>query len=154
MIETLEYQMGKLRQGSTKKQGLEDELITKQRNSKGVGISSAIKAKLPKLVITKFNGTHIDWIRIWNQFEAEIDKSNLPSLSKFSYLKKMLEPKVRLLVDGLPFNTEGYPRAKNILMSRYDKMSKVVKAHVETIMALPIVHGSNLYAFTNSMKNC
>ena len=58
--------MGKLRQGSTEKQGLEDKLITKQRDSRGVRNSSTIKAKLPKLVITKFSGTHIDWIRFWN----------------------------------------------------------------------------------------
>ena len=55
----------------------------------------------------------------------------------------MLEPKVRLLVDGLPFNTEGYTRAKNILTSRYGKVSEVVNAHVQAIMVLPIVHGSN-----------
>ena len=33
----------------------------------------AANTKLLKLVITKFNGTHIDWLRFWNQFEAEID---------------------------------------------------------------------------------
>ena len=52
----------------------------------------------------KFNGTPIDWIVFWNQFEAEMDKSNQPYM--FSYLKETLEPKVRLLVHGLPFNTE------------------------------------------------
>ena len=87
-IETLKYQMGKFRQGSREKQEVEDELIIKQRDSKGVGSSSTIKAKLPQLVIIKFNGTHIDWIRFWNQSGAEIGKSNLPlpSISKFSYL--------------------------------------------------------------------
>ena len=37
IIGALEQQVGKLRQRSTKKQGLEDELITMQRDSKGVG---------------------------------------------------------------------------------------------------------------------
>ena len=50
----------KIRQGSTEMQEVEDELITKQRDIKGVGSSSTIKAILPKLVITKFNGTDID----------------------------------------------------------------------------------------------
>ena len=27
------------------------------------------KTKLPKLVITKFGGTHFDWFRFWNKFE-------------------------------------------------------------------------------------
>ena len=33
--------------------------------------------KLPKLIITKFEGTHIDWFRFWNQYEFEIDRSQL-----------------------------------------------------------------------------
>ena len=70
--------MGKLSQGSTEKQGLEDELITKQRESKGVGSSSIIKAKLPKLVITKFSGAHIDCIRV--SFDGEWQQWDFPKL--------------------------------------------------------------------------
>ena len=46
--------------------------------------SVSLKAKLPKLVIRNSGRIHIDWIRFRNQFEAEIDKSNLSSISKFS----------------------------------------------------------------------
>ena len=28
------------------------------------------KAKLRKMVITKFDGTHFDWFRFWNQFKS------------------------------------------------------------------------------------
>ena len=102
----LEYQMEKLRQGSTERKELEDGLITKQRDRKGKECSSIIKAELPKLIMTRFSGTHNDWIKFWNQFEAEMDKSNWPSISKFSYLKEILEPKLCLLVDGLTFKTK------------------------------------------------
>ena len=49
----------------------------------------ATNAKLPKLIITKFKGTHLDWKRFWNQFKAEIDSANIPQITKFSYLKEM-----------------------------------------------------------------
>ena len=81
----------------------------------------ASAAKLPKLVITKFNGTPQDWLRFWNQFEAEIDKSQVAAVTKFSYLKELVEPKVRNAIDGLPFTVEGYERAKSILKSKYGK---------------------------------
>ena len=55
----------------------------------------------------------------------------------------MLEPKIRLVVDGLHFNTEGYTQVENILTSRYGKMSEAVNTHVQAIMTLQIVHGSN-----------
>ena len=34
----------------------------------------ATTVKLPKLMITKFKGTPLDWFRFWNQFESKIDK--------------------------------------------------------------------------------
>ena len=47
-------------------------------------------AKLPKLVISKFQGNHLDWVRFWNQFETEIDKSNITQVAKLSYLRELL----------------------------------------------------------------
>jgi hypothetical protein len=71
--------------------------------------------KLPKLVITKFNGQHTDRLRFWGQFKAEIDNSEASKITKFSYLKELIEPKVHSCIDGLPFTSEGYERVKNIL---------------------------------------
>ena len=115
----------------------------REDQSKKLPADSTTKVKLPKLVITKFEGTHFDWFRFWNQFENEIDKSELNSVSKLSYLKELLAPKVRLLIDGLPFNTEGYQRAKAILTSKYGKPSEVANAHIQAIMSLPVINNSN-----------
>lgn len=101
------------------------------------------KAKLPKLVITKFQGTHLDWQRFWGQFEAEIDKSDIGPVAKFSYLKELLVPRVRATIDGLPFTSEGYTRAKNVLKTKYGRPSEVANAHVQSIMGLPVITGTN-----------
>ncbi len=101
------------------------------------------KATLPKLVITKFQGTHLDWQRFWGQFEAEIDKSDIGPVAKFSYLKELLVPRVRATIDGLPFTSEGYTRAKNILKTKYGRPSEVANAHVQSIMGLPVITGTN-----------
>jgi len=79
------------------------------------------KAKLPKLVITRFQGMYLDWQRFWGQFEAEIDKSDIGQVAKFSYLKELLVPRVRATIDELPFTSEGYGRAKNILKTKYGR---------------------------------
>ncbi|XP_044178766.1 uncharacterized protein LOC122960562 [Acropora millepora] len=100
-------------------------------------------AKLPKLVISKFSGELTDWPRFWNQFEAEIDLSEVAAVTKFSYLKELVNPKVKTAIDGLPFTTEGYQRAKNILKSKYGQMSEIVNAYVQNIMALPMITGSH-----------
>ena len=39
--------------------------------------SESNKVKLPKMVISKFEGTALDWFRFWNQFDTEIDKQDI-----------------------------------------------------------------------------
>eukprot|EP00794_Sanderia_malayensis_P016557 gene16557-18234_t len=73
--------------------------------------------------MTKF-GTHIDWFRFWNQFESEIDKKQIDSITKFNYLKEFLDPKARLLIENLMHDTEGYERAKQILIRKFWKPSE------------------------------
>jgi hypothetical protein len=99
-------------------------------------------AKLPKLVITKFNGTHQDWSRFWNQFEAEIDKSKAAAITTFSYLKELVESKVRSCIDGLPFSTEGYERAKIIRKTKFGRLCEIVHAYMKNIMGLPVITGN------------
>ena len=101
--------------------------------------------KLPKLEITKFNGTHLDWTRFWNQFSVEIDSSRLASVTKLSYLKEFLEPKVRSIIDGLPFSSEGYNRAESILEGKYGKPSEVANAHIQSITNLPYIGNADTY---------
>ena len=121
-----------------------------------VGTEGTRGAKLPKLVITKFQGTHLDWVRFWGQFETEIDRANLSQVAKFSYLKELLLPKVRASVDGLPFTTEGYERAKSILSSKYGKPSEVANAHMQCIISLPTINGANpvkIHDFYNKLAS-
>ena len=50
---------------------------------------------------------------------------------------------MRLLIDGLPFTSEGYEREKAILQTKYGKPSEIVTAHVKGIMELPTITGTN-----------
>ena len=99
-------------------------------------------AKLPKLVISLFRGELTDWPCFWSQFEAEIDRVEVPGVTKYSYLKELVDPKIRKEIDGLPFSSEGYERAKNILKRKNGKPSEVVNAYVENIMSVPTINGS------------
>ena len=102
------------------------------------------KAKMPKLVISKFDGTDLDWFKFWNQFETEIDQQDhIPPVTKYSYLKEFLLPQVCKLVDGLPFTSEGYSRAKAFLQAKIGKLTVVANAHINCIISLPIVSESH-----------
>ena len=103
---------------------------------------AAKTAKLPKLVITKFRGDLTDWPQFWSQFETEIDKAEIAGVTKYSYLMKLVYPKIRTEIDGLSFSSEEYERAKNILTRKYGQTSEVVNAYVENIMSLPTIGGT------------
>ena len=105
--------------------------------------ASKPQVRLPKLEITKFNGTVEQWLPFWNKFKTEIDEANMPTITKFAHLQEFLEPHVRVEIDGLPFTETGYERAKKILADEYGKTSEIVHAYVRNVMALPIITGSN-----------
>ena len=70
---------------------------TKAEQAKGSSV------KMPKLVITKYDGTYERWLSFWNKFEAEIDNTYLPAVTgKFSYLKELLEPMCVMRLMGYP----------------------------------------------------
>ena len=81
--------------------------------------------KVPKLVITKFDGTLQDWVRFRGQFETQNDKSSTPEVTKFSNLKELVDLKVRNLIDGLPFTPKGYKKVLRIYSQ--DGIGKQVK---------------------------
>ena len=101
-------------------------------------------AKLPKLEISKFKGTPLDWVRFWEQFESEIDNANKAPITKFSYLQELLTDQPKSEILGLPFSEEGYERAKEILKRRYGATSEIVQAHGRQIMKLPNIVTGNL----------
>ena len=102
------------------------------------------QAKLPKLVITKFNGTYADWPRFWGQYSESIDKTDVPPVTKFTYLCELLDVKVRRTIEALPHSAEGYNRALSILKDRFGKHSEIVKAYVKEILELPHTPTGNL----------
>ena len=118
------------------------EFTAKQSNSVIV-TQSQTAAKLPKLVILKFDGSYMNWPKFWGQFTEAIDKSSIAPITKFTYLLELLEPKAKQCVEALPFNLEGYNRAKAILVDKFGKESEIVKVYVKQILDLPNVPGTN-----------
>ena len=118
---------------------------------------SSRSAKLPKLVITKFNGSFKDWPRFWGQFIEGIDKSSVAPITKFTYLLELLGPKAKTCVESLPFSVEGYNRAKAILQDKYGKESEIVKSYVREIFDLPHIPNSNprkIAEFSETLTYC
>ena len=110
---------------------------TKQSNPDHESTFLQGTVKMPKLVISKFQGTPQDWVRFWGQFEAQIHKAETPAVTKFSYLKELVNLKVRKLIDGLPFTEAGYEKAVSSLKKCFGRTDEVVNTYVKNILELP-----------------
>ena len=64
-------------------------------------------------------------------------------MTKFTYLRELLCPKVRRCVEAFPFLAEGYNRAKAILSDKYGKESEIINSYVKEILELPHLTGAN-----------
>ena len=126
--------------------------MSKGRRSQSAG------AKCKENGICK-NAEDENWLPFINKFKVEIDKTDLPPVTKFAYLKELLEPKVRADIDGLPLTIEGYERAKNIIKEEYGKISEIVNTHIHNILELPTVTNTDpkqvndFYKMLNPWKN-
>ncbi|CAB4010055.1 Hypothetical predicted protein, partial [Paramuricea clavata] len=130
---------------------------TKVLGKQTIGAEKEVAVKLPKLVITKFDGSFTDWNRFWGQFSESIEKSGIANVVKFSYLKELLGDKVRRDVESLPFTSEGYNRAKAILCEKYGKESEIVKAYSKNILDLPLITSNNpkrISEFSEKLTYC
>ena len=89
---------------------------------------------MSKLIISKFEGTALDWSRFWSQFETDIDQQNhMIPVTKYSYLKDFLLPHLCKSVDSLTFTTEGYSRTREVLQDKFGKPT-VAETYVLTAL--------------------
>ena len=65
-------------------------------------------------------------------------------MTKFTYLRELLDDRVKKTIEALPHSPEGCNRAKaNILKERFGKDSEIVKAYVKEIIDLPYTTTAN-----------
>jgi len=100
-------------------------------------------AKLPKLKITPFKGTPTDWVRFENMFVTQVHNRSISAEEKFGYLLEMVSANVRARIANLKPGEVGYKVAWERLKAEYGQDKLVVNSHLEEIMNLPIVKGSN-----------
>ena len=102
-----------------------------------------INVKMPKLIITTFDGSSLELFRLWSKFEREIDKAEIDPISKFSYLKELLISRVRLLIDHLPFTSEGFQEPNLYFLESFGNSNEITAAHIQFITSLPVIQNSH-----------
>ena len=95
-------------------------------------------ARLPKLQLPTFSGDIKLWAGFGEQFEVAVDKSDMPDISKLSYLLSLLKGEAKLAVNGLSLTATNYKTACEILRKRYGRPERLIFCHIQDLLNLSV----------------
>lgn len=104
------------------------------------------EVKLPRLELPKYSGDLTEWQSFWDRFEALVDQSELPDISKFSYLQSLLQGEALSVIQGLALSSANYKVACDLLKERFGRPERIIFAHVQGLLnvsLLPRAKGAN-----------
>jgi hypothetical protein len=103
--------------------------------------SCSTAVALPKLELPKFSGNVMQWQEFWQKFEVTVDKSDLPAVSKMTYLQSVLQGEAKACVEGLPVTAEHYITACEMLKKRFGRRERIVFSHIQALLNTPAPTG-------------
>lgn len=117
------------------------------------------KCRLPKLELSVFRGSALEWQGFIDQFLVTVDQNeSLNKVDKFVYLKRYLEGEALDVVSGLSLSADNYKEALDLLRERYGDPEVLISAHLESLLKLGKVRNSSdlvaLRKLHNDVENC
>jgi len=111
-----------------------------------VSSMSTSDAKLPKLELPKYDGDLTQWQSFWDRFTASIDRTDIPVITKFTYLQSVLQGKALSAIRGVTLTVLNYKVACDILKNRFGRPQIIINAHIHALMNIsvaPKIRGAN-----------
>ena len=99
--------------------------------------NSHVDVKLPKLNLPKFSGDVLQWPSFWDQFSVTVHDTNLPVVSKFTYLMSLLEGEPKQAILGLSLTADHYAIAW-FLKDRFGGKETIIFTHIQKLLHLSV----------------
>lgn len=101
----------------------------------------SLGARLPQLRIPIFDGDILNWTSFIDQFNAVVDQSDLPIITKFTYLRSLLAGDALKCVSGFSLTEANYKLVLDLLKERFGKPENIIFLHVQELISLSIPQG-------------
>ncbi|UYV65772.1 hypothetical protein LAZ67_3005410 [Cordylochernes scorpioides] len=100
----------------------------------------SISCKLPKIALKVFDGTSLEWLGWWSQFEAIHENPSLSEVDKFHYLIQAMKVGTRAerLVKSYPLTEANYPKVIEALKDRFGDKVILTEVYVRQLLKLVI----------------
>lgn len=96
--------------------------------------ASSCHLKLPKLSLPTFSGDVREWSLFWESFQACVHQTDLPEVSKLSYLRSLVQGEARSALSGLALTGASYTAACEILCRRFGRPERLRFLHIEALL--------------------
>lgn len=103
-----------------------------------VSVASSEATRLPKLDLPHFEGNVKDWPSFWELFANAVDKTEIPAISKFAYLRTVIKGDAARCVEGLSLTAAHYTKAVELLKARFGRKELIVVSHVQSLLSLQV----------------
>ena len=124
--------------------------LNTQISASGAGESAAsgnnpeLSVRLPAHDLPKFSGNCVDWPVFWNQFRIAVhDRSALPAIHKFVYLKQCLSGEALDLVKSLLIAESSYGTALTLLRQRFEDTRLILRDYIDALINVPPAQANN-----------
>ena len=109
-----------------------------------LSMSGVKTAKLPKLVLKSFSGDILRFTEFWECFDSAVHPdSQLNKVTKFNYLRSLLEGDASAVISGLLLTADNYDEAVGLLRSRYGNKQVLISSHIDNLLSLKPVPSSS-----------
>ena len=130
--EYVDFREGMKRKRSEAKVLLEKQTYERE-NSDGVNI-----ARLPKISLPYFSGDVMEWFPFWDQFKVLVHETEIPAVTKFTYLVSILRNEAKACIQGLSLTETNYETAIKILKDRFGRKEKIIASHIDTLLRIDV----------------
>lgn len=105
----------------------------------------SVDIKIPFIDIPTFDGTITEWLNFKNSYVSIIhNKSDLNDISKFTYLLSKLKGEPKEFLGHINLSSEGYNRAWNDLLRRYENKRIIIYKHLDAISDIKQIGKNNV----------
>ena len=85
-----------------------------------------------------FLGDVLQWPSFWDQFSVTVHDTDLPVLSKFTYLMSLLKGEPKQAIHGLSLTADQYAIACKILKDRFGRKETIIFTHIQKLLHLSV----------------
>jgi hypothetical protein len=98
--------------------------------------SESPSVRLPKLDLPHFSGNVQEWPSFWETFKVNIHSTDLPNITKFSYLLSVIDGDAKRTTEGLSLTGVNYVTACNLLEDKYGRKERIIFSHIQSLLNL------------------